>query len=203
MILHFEAYTVHRTKNSNIGRHFNFTISPVSRVMFIVQYWINKSSWLLHSPLCDPTVGAKVYPVSKVYPPSEFFNFLSTPNKSCNFFHNKIQIGIVFDNEQKFHSSSMIFLLLKTPWIKSFFSQNKKFDRRRRRLTWDLKKLLKFGLIIEQQDVFFCRGLWGKFLKKSGSTGVETPPTLPKSVISISCVESISFLTLYPFLSPF
>ena len=108
-------------KNSNIGRHFNFTISPVSRVMFIVQYWINKSSWLLHSPLCDPTVGAKVYPASKVYPPSEFFNFLSTPNKSCNFFHNKIQIGIVFDNEQKFHSSSMIFLTFKNPLDKKFF----------------------------------------------------------------------------------
>ena len=56
-----------------------------------------------------------------------------------NFFHNKIKIGIVFDNEQKFHSSSMIFGLLKTPWIKSFFSQDKKFDRRRR-LTLGPKK---------------------------------------------------------------
>ena len=63
----------------------------------------------------------KVYPASKVYPPSEFFNFLSTSKKNCNFFHNKIKIGIVFDNEQKFHSSSMIFWTFKNPLDKKFF----------------------------------------------------------------------------------
>ena len=57
----------------------------------------------------------------------------------------------------------MIFLPLKT------FKKDQNFDCRRRRLTLVPKKLFKFGFKIENQEVFFCRGLWEKFVKKSGS----------------------------------
>ena len=37
------------------------------------------------------------------------------------FFQNKIKIGLVFDNQQQYHSSSMIFWTFKNPLDKDFF----------------------------------------------------------------------------------
>ena len=45
----------------------------------------------------------------------------------CNFFQLKIKIGVVIDNEQKFHSSSMIFCTCKNPLEKTIFILRSKF----------------------------------------------------------------------------
>ena len=68
---------------------------------------------------------------------------------------------------------------------------------------WDLKNLLKFGFIIEKQEVFFVGGYGETFLRKVPPKVLTPPSPLPKIVISISCVECISFLTLYPFFHVF
>ena len=123
----------------------------------------------------------------------------------CHFFHYKIKIGIVIDNEQKFHSSRMILCTFKNPLDKKFFFCEIKILTAATAAAdwpWDLKNLLKVGFIIEKQEVFFVGGYGETFLRKVAPKGLKPPP-LPKNVISISCVESISFLTLYLFFTPF
>ena len=61
------------------------------------------------------------------------------------FFQNKIKIGLVFDNKQKFHSSSRIFCTFKIPLDKKIFFKGQNFDcrHRRRRLTLEHKKTVE------------------------------------------------------------
>ena len=111
------------------------------------------------------------------------------------FFQNRIKIGLIFYNEQKFHSSSMIFWTFKNPLDKKFFFQAQNFDCHRCRLTLGPKITLEVWFHNREAGGIFLGGYGEKWLKRCW----HPPSPLPKSVISISCVESIAFLTLYPF----
>ena len=73
----------------------------------------------------------------------------------------------------------MIFLSFKNPLNKKFFL-NQNFDLCRRQLTLGTKKTFEVWFHNREAEGIFCRGLWGNFLKKSGSKGAESPFPPPK-----------------------
>ena len=86
--------------------------------------------------------------------------------KNCNIFQNKITIGLVFDSEQKFHSSSMIFWTFKNPLDKKFFFQAQNFDCHRCRLTLGPKITLEVWFHNREAGGIFLWGYGEKWLKR-------------------------------------
>ena len=107
----------------------------------------------------------------------EFYFFIFKVLKICFaiFFIIKSKLAKLLITNRNFTALAWFFVPLKIPWIKSYFCEIKILTAATADWLWDLKKLLKVGFIIEKQEVFFCRGLWGDFFEKSGSKRAETP----------------------------